>query len=1829
MNKSKNTFLKSKMNKDIDARILPNNEYRNAVNVQVNKSEGSNVGSLENVLGNAKAADVAAHTGISNLECIGTLQDESTGIAYLFFTDNTDGIYRPTGQYSNHFIISFNSSNSSLITLVQGPFLNFSTLTPVYGSNIIENLLFWTDNRNQPRKINVDFANTNTNQPPTYYTTEDQISVAKYNPHDCIEMYAESKLSTAVTTQYESTMKDVSSKNLPNGGNGELNISVSGGTQIIVKNFVGDIQVPGATTYDSGSSVFYIDGSSIVQPIASAVVSAATYDSGTSLWTINITGAVFPALSSNTTIILNANPYYDSKFAGDPTYLDDKFVRFGYRFKFDDNEYSLFSTFTQAAFIPKQDGYFMYVQKDDLKKINNESEASRSTIVNFVENKVDQIKLRIPLPFKNYNLRDSLKVTEIDILYKESDQIPVKVIDTISESDIYNASASCLVKTATVGAQTTVAVDNIVGGIQIGSSVTGFGITTNVTVVAYNPDNPNVNPSTVGTIALSSAQTLAENVELTIGEPNYYVYDYQSKKPFRTLPEKDLIRVFDKTPIRALAQEISGNRVIYGNYLNKYTAPEFINYNLAITDKSAFSLNGGTAQISGTFPAGSTTITLGSVKGEFLIGMIVICDGVAPGTLITGITGSGTFNITLDTPTTGVLVNLQLVVLEPGGTEQNTTSRIEYPNSSLKTNRNYQVGIVLSDRYGRQSGVILSNNKEVSVSGTQTFIGSTIYSPYNTPSTSPSTWPGDSIKLIFNNQIATEYNGDVTSPKYNPLGWYSYKIVVKQTEQEYYNVYLPGIMAGYPENLTLEQGQTSHVVLTSDNINKIPRDLNEVGPTQDQFRSSVKLYGRVENSSVAITPSNFGLSNLQYYPGREFDIAITISPMNDLFSYNPISPPEPNFFPQFYTYDSNPYIARLSTASKIGQIANVNYTAVSAFIAVSQTTATLLIYNVSGDVADIEIGDSVTGPGFPEDLVTIGPTPYQGPGTGVNGITAAGSSSTVIEFGPNFGTGITQVFIGDVVSNPSGQSGVADGTVITDIILGSTNPTVNTQIIVNQTAVVTTGQTIVFTRPARITVSETIVVSQGDRINISSVTKPGLQYLAVYETEPVQSLLDIFWESSTTGIIQDINNIILNENTGGVAAGSLAPFNTDPFKEDLRKNPVSGEYPTITTAPFGLVDNFEQPITLGAGDTPLSLDRVENGYGDDVQTIYINNDVGVTPYITPCFSFAEVGSSGLFNIRIAEGFTRNIYFGDDDLLHTFTFFFSATVNGLETFFDREVVLRNVAPAFYTWEGTSFNALRTQSSVTDIQVYSAVAANSVNTGWKVINATNPSAFPSLLSVAGTGYTIGTSTSGIVGAPNNISFFSFRPTLDGIEQSGNTINLEGLTQSPIPGSATNIIEIGNTVAFNSEVDIDPTSNIPAGTYVTGFTEGVPGTITFSNSITTTGNSGNIYTGGDRIFVYTPNFLKVSAAVSVTQGDLIYAYQAPAWNNCPIEPFYPGTANVEVIGKLQGVNGAGFDANDLFSTNQNNKKWRDLYMEITSVTNSAGEPADSYFGLSNNGALVGNDGLGVGPGGLQAIATVGEVNLLNLGASDEGMPADVYTLNLKLSDPGDFVECQVQVNTGLRLCTSYPAVAPAPPGGRYGDGPVGINEYTVTASPNRAGLPVLTWKYIVVVICEGAAGVDSSFGGNSANGIYVWSAGGGTTGSIAGEGFTSGNSSWENCIAQSGAGESGNLQLPTVSGIGGTVTGQINPNVSNCESNWAKGYAWDDIGNYLDPTVELLPGFRTELLLMPCCDLNVGLGQGGSGNNNYSTTIVKTAGVGTGLPLNPPVANYVFTL
>jgi len=57
MAESKNTFIQSKMNQDLDARIIPNGQYRSGLNVSISRSESADVGALETVLGNLEITD--------------------------------------------------------------------------------------------------------------------------------------------------------------------------------------------------------------------------------------------------------------------------------------------------------------------------------------------------------------------------------------------------------------------------------------------------------------------------------------------------------------------------------------------------------------------------------------------------------------------------------------------------------------------------------------------------------------------------------------------------------------------------------------------------------------------------------------------------------------------------------------------------------------------------------------------------------------------------------------------------------------------------------------------------------------------------------------------------------------------------------------------------------------------------------------------------------------------------------------------------------------------------------------------------------------------------------------------------------------------------------------------------------------------------------------------------------------------------------------------------------------------------------------------------------------------------------------------------------------------------------------------------------------------------------------------------------------------------------------------------------------------------------------------------------------------------------------------
>jgi len=113
---------------------------------------------------------------------------------------------------------------------------------------------------------------------------------------------------------------------------------------------------------------------------------------------------------------------------------------------------------------------------------------------------------------------------------------------------------------------------------------------------------------------------------------------------------------------------------------------------------------------------------------------------------------------------------------------------------------------------------------------------------------------GKELSIVFNEAINSEdlYNGDIESESYNPYGWYSYKIVVKQQEQEYYNLYV-----NHPADNWNNEANNSDAILGfswislyGDNINKVPRDVNEVDEIREGVAGSdTLLFPKVVKSS--------------------------------------------------------------------------------------------------------------------------------------------------------------------------------------------------------------------------------------------------------------------------------------------------------------------------------------------------------------------------------------------------------------------------------------------------------------------------------------------------------------------------------------------------------------------------------------------------------------------------------------------------------------------------------------------------------------------------------------------------------------------------------------------------------------------------------------------------------------------------------------------------------------------------------------------------------------------------------------------------------------------
>ena len=168
-------FLAGRMNKIIDQRVLPDGEYVDAMNIRMGSTEASEVGVIENTKGNLPLTPLAYLDGTPlsvNARCIGAMEDSANETIYWFVHDSNFPV-GATGKLD--LIVSFNVLTNILtyhvISIDDGDgintTLNFNSSYLITGVNLIDNLLFWTDDYNPPRFVNIKPTNNRYPNPLT------------------------------------------------------------------------------------------------------------------------------------------------------------------------------------------------------------------------------------------------------------------------------------------------------------------------------------------------------------------------------------------------------------------------------------------------------------------------------------------------------------------------------------------------------------------------------------------------------------------------------------------------------------------------------------------------------------------------------------------------------------------------------------------------------------------------------------------------------------------------------------------------------------------------------------------------------------------------------------------------------------------------------------------------------------------------------------------------------------------------------------------------------------------------------------------------------------------------------------------------------------------------------------------------------------------------------------------------------------------------------------------------------------------------------------------------------------------------------------------------------------------------------------------------------------------------------------------------------------------------------------------------------------------------------------------------------------------------------
>ncbi len=381
----KRQFGQGAMNKDLDERLVPNGSYRDALNIQVSSSEASDVGAVQNILGNRRPYGNALANLGNNAQCIGVYAHPKTEMIYWFIASDTKSLILEYDQ-------TLNTVKPILVDTLN--ILKFSTVFKISGINIIDDLMFWSDNKTEPKKINIatwrGYNSNNTNYTHTQINSsnfiEDQITVIKKAPikPPLLTMSNSGRTGIIETVLIQKSFTEVSGEfnNLPTGDYGNVTFANSPNYLVGDKLKLTLLSAP--------------DGLEVILSVTQ-VISPTTFKVNLDV----VPEEVKEDVQDWKVVLIEEKAMFEFKFP-----------QFAYRYQYDDNEYSSIGPYSEIAFLPNVFDY-------------NPKKGYNKGMVNTLRSlKISGFTEAVPSGVK-----------EIDILYKESSNNNIYTVQSVKKTD--------------------------------------------------------------------------------------------------------------------------------------------------------------------------------------------------------------------------------------------------------------------------------------------------------------------------------------------------------------------------------------------------------------------------------------------------------------------------------------------------------------------------------------------------------------------------------------------------------------------------------------------------------------------------------------------------------------------------------------------------------------------------------------------------------------------------------------------------------------------------------------------------------------------------------------------------------------------------------------------------------------------------------------------------------------------------------------------------------------------------------------------------------------------------------------------------------------------------------------------------------------------------------------------------------------------------------------------------------------------------------------------------------------------------------------------------